>query len=99
MATVIDAVYERGVFRPIHKPEIPERQKVRLQVLATPPEEPEREWGTYESMKKTFEEMPKDAGIDDEEWAKFEAEQKAADLRDLEETAQETAKLLGQSDG
>jgi hypothetical protein len=43
---------------------------------------------------KTFEEMPKDAGVDDAEWARIEAEMKEADLRDSEKTLEEIRRLL-----
>jgi predicted DNA-binding antitoxin AbrB/MazE fold protein len=32
MKQTLDAIYEKGVFRPLERPEIPEGQKVRLEV-------------------------------------------------------------------
>jgi len=64
-------------------------------VEAVQVEEPGWPWGTYEGWLRTFEDTPEGAGVDDEEWAKFEAEMKEADRADLEKTLRQVAEVLG----
>ena len=54
MSTVIDAVYEGGVFRPLEPLECREHQRVRLHVEVLPESDADRAWGTAASLAQTF---------------------------------------------
>lgn len=93
MITIIDAIYEKGVFRPLQAQNWEEYQRVRLHVEPVA-EDAGRQWGSYESLLRTFSEMPKEAGIDEAEWARVESDIESEDLASLLKSAEEARTLM-----
>jgi predicted DNA-binding antitoxin AbrB/MazE fold protein len=40
MSKIIDAIYENGIFRPLSKPRLKERQRVKIEILSEEDESP-----------------------------------------------------------
>ena len=64
-------------------------------LLWLPEGDTDRRWGTAEPLAQTFAEMAEGGGIDDEQWARFEAEQKHVDLADTQKTLSASKQLAG----
>lgn len=98
VSKTLEAVYENGVFRPLETPDLPDAQRVRLQVELITQGGTGRRRGTAGSLAQSFAEMEAGGGIDDEEWARFEAELKRVDLEDTERTRKSIEQALAHQD-